>query len=102
MAEQFELSQGGVLTLRADQVQIAEGGVCLATGDSVTVSDAMVGIVVGRNVKVESSRTLVLLANSVEGDVHTVLNRQSALAFGAAAGLVCGLLCFVRGLLSRR
>ena len=101
-ATQAEISQGGAVAVHAQQLEVQQGAVCFATGDFVSLTDSMVGVVGGSRVAVKNSRALFVLARSVEGEVHTVFDRQTALAFGAAAGLVCGLLCFVRGLLARR
>ena len=101
-ATQAEISQGGAVSVHAQQLEVQQGAVCFATGDFVNLTDSMVGVVAGSRVAVENSRALLVLARSVDGQVHTVFDRQTALAFGAAAGLVCGLLCFVWGLLARR
>ena len=90
------------MAVHAQQVDVRQGAVFAATGDFVSLSDSMVGVVGGSRVSVKNSRAVLVLARSVEGEVQTVFDRQTAIAFGAAAGLVCGLLCFVRGLLARR
>jgi hypothetical protein len=57
------------------------------------VGQALVQTVVANNVVVERpSGVLFLIARQVSGDVRAVFDWRGALAFGAAFGLVAGLL----------
>jgi hypothetical protein len=50
------------------------------------------GIVIARNLNAEKTSSLLMIANRVEGEVTTVLDWRSALALGAIAGGVIGLI----------
>ena len=64
---------------------------CL-TRDHTTVNRSAVGIIGARDVKAENTSAVMLIAGSVEGEVTTLLDWRSALAFGAVVGGVFGLI----------
>ena len=107
-ATSLEVHQGAIGGTRAESVTVAQGAVGLAVAGEVQVRQGVVGTLVAGSSRVEQSfvRTLVagevrleratgvgvLLARKVVGDVKVVLDWRGALAFGAAAGVVAGLL----------
>jgi hypothetical protein len=62
----------------------------------------MAGVVAGREVHVNETRTGILLARTVHGDVNTVLDTRGALIAGLTAGLFSGLMLLLGRLLFRR
>jgi hypothetical protein len=59
----------------------------------VELEQAFVQTVVAGNVEIEEqTMVLVLIAGRVQGSVRTLLDWRGALAFGAAFGLIFGLL----------
>lgn len=64
--------------------------------DSANINRSAVGIVGGKDVKVENSSTLMMIAGRVEGNVTTLLDWRSALALGAIAGGVMGLMSLLK------
>ena len=52
----------------------------------------MVGFVAGRDVHVTESRTGVLIARNISGDVTTMLDTRGALIVGLVSGLFAGLM----------
>ena len=69
---------------------------------SVEVHHGMAGFVSGRDVYVNESRTGILLARTVHGDVNTVLDTRGALIAGLTAGLFSGLMLLLGRMLFRR
>jgi hypothetical protein len=60
------------------------------------------GFVAGREVHVSESRTGILLARTVHGDVNTVLDTRGALIAGLTGGLFAGLMLLLGRMLFRR
>jgi hypothetical protein len=62
----------------------------------------MTGLVAGREVHVSESRTVLLLARHVDGNVTTVFNTRDALLIGLVSGLFSGLMILLGRMFSRR
>jgi hypothetical protein len=62
----------------------------------------MAGFVAGRDVHVQESRTAVLIARNVTGDVTTLLDTRDALIAGLVGGLFAGLMLLLGRLLFKR
>jgi hypothetical protein len=111
-ATELSVHQGVVGGARADRVTVDQGALGGAIAREVTVSQGVARTLLAQDVHVEQSfvRTLVasevrtegptgigiLIARRVVGDVKVLLDWRGALAFGAAAGVVAGLLGRVR------
>ena len=92
--------------VKADEVSVANGGVGYAQAGKISMSgytgavvagsaeirNGMAGFVAGREVQVNESRTGILLARTVNGDVNTVLDTRGALIAGLTGGLFAGLM----------
>jgi hypothetical protein len=107
-ATELSVHQGVVGGARADRVTVDQGALGGAIAREVTVSPGVARTLLAQEVHVEQSfvRTLVasevrtegptgigiLIARRVVGDVKVLLDWRGALAFGAAAGVVAGLL----------
>jgi hypothetical protein len=107
-ATSLEVHQGAVGAARADTITIDQGALGLTAAGEVNVRQGVVGSILAGSARVEQSfvRTLVagevrieratgvgiLFARKVVGDVKVILDWRGALAFGAAAGVVAGLL----------
>jgi hypothetical protein len=107
-ATDIAVSQGGVGVARADRVSVELGGIGAALGGEVSITQGGAGSIFAREARVEQSvvRTLVantvhveratgvgvLIARRVDGNVRAILDWRGALAFGAAFGVVSGLL----------
>lgn len=106
-ATTIDVRQGAIGAARAGSVSVDQGALGAALAGDVRVSQGIARTVVARTVAVEQSfvRTLVagevkveratgigiLVARRVVGDVRVLLDWRGALAFGAAAGFVAGL-----------
>jgi hypothetical protein len=107
-ATDVAVSQGGVGALRAQRLSVELGGVGAAMTDQLDLRQGLAYAVIARDARFEQAgvRTLianrvhfgpnsgagVVLAAHVDGDVRTLVDWRGALAFGAAAGVVIGLL----------
>lgn len=107
-ADDIAVSQGGIVVARGEHVSVELGGVGLAVAGDVRVTQGMAGTVLARDVHIEqgAARTVIasravlernvgvfmLIAGRVEGNVRTILDWRGAIAFGAAFGLVAGLI----------
>ncbi|HET7725824.1 MAG TPA: hypothetical protein VFK54_00725 [Candidatus Limnocylindrales bacterium] len=107
-AEEVFVSQGAIGAARGDRVGVELGALGAGLAGELRITQGAAGTVVARSATVEQSfvRTMiagevhaarpvgvfVLLAGRVNGDVRPVLDWRGALAFGAVAGLLIGLL----------
>ncbi|HEY8870903.1 MAG TPA: hypothetical protein VIM30_16150 [Candidatus Limnocylindrales bacterium] len=107
-ATTVNVSQGGILAARAGEITISQGGVGGALTGKLELSQGGAGTVFAGDARIEQSfvRTLIardvvvegrsgvlfLVARHVEGDVRALMDWRGALAFGAALGLVAGLM----------
>ncbi len=107
-ATDVAVTQGAIGAARADRVSVEMGALGAALGGEISVSQGAAGTVIARHARVEQSlvRTLIaqdvaihrpsavifLLAQRVTGEVKVLLDWRGALAFGAAFGVLAGLL----------
>jgi hypothetical protein len=106
-AGDVSFSQGALGAVRADNVTVEKGAVGATLANNVEVSRgyarsivarqvqldrAVARIVVAADVKAERSAVMFLVARRVAGDVRVLLDWRGAVAFGAVAGLIMGLL----------
>jgi hypothetical protein len=119
-ADSVEVQQGAVGLVRAGEAHLGLGtrsGAILAdsvsvdqgmaqvimTRDSADVRQSMVGLMVGQHINANNSPTAVMIADSVEGgNPGIVLNRGSAMVFGAALGAGMALMMFMLSMFRRR
>jgi hypothetical protein len=106
-AADVSFAQGALGAVRADNVTVDKGAVGATLANNVEVSRgyartivarqvqldrAVARIVVAADVKAERSAVMFLVARRVAGDVRVLLDWRGAVAFGAVAGLVMGIL----------
>jgi hypothetical protein len=106
-ATDIRVTQGGIGLARADRVSVLMGGVGAVMGREVSISQGGVGSILAQQANVDQavvrtlvaqevefrkpSGVLVLIAQRVSGDVRVLLDWRAALAFGAAFGVLAGL-----------
>ena len=111
-AHDIAVTQGGVAIARADRVTVGMGAVGLAVAGAVDVNRGFARTVIARDVRLEqagartviantatfdrTSGALVVIAARAEGNVRTLLDWRGALAFGAAFGILVGLVRRIR------
>ncbi len=107
-ATDVALSQGGIGIARGDRVSVEMGAIGVAIATEARVSQGFVRNVLARDLHFEQGligtvitgratfeRTggvFLLVARNVDGNVKAVMDWRGALAFGAVAGLLIGLL----------
>lgn len=111
-ADDVFVQLGGVGAAKAERVSVEFGSVGAAMTGELRVTQGYAGSVVAREATIEQSfvRTLVaqrvqvtrpsavlvMIAQHVSGEIRPLLDWRGALAFGAAFGLVSGLLGLAR------
>ena len=107
-AQDITVSMGGVALARADRVSVEMGGLGIAfareahltqggarsiIAQEVRVDQSLVGTALaGRVSFARPSGVFLLIAGRVEGPVKTLFDWRGAIAFGAAFGLVVGII----------
>ena len=112
--ERVEVTQGAAALVRGSEVNLNQSISLFTAGNSAslhsscspvtlarngaTVERSAVGIMGARTIKAEGASSLLMIANTIEGEVTTLLDWKSALALGAVIGGALGFL----SLFSRR
>jgi hypothetical protein len=78
----------GVLT---SNDAVVNGSVGVTVAQSVRMHESRSGVIVAREVHGAKIKTVFLLANRLDAPVETVVEPRSIALFGAAAGLMFGL-----------
>lgn len=91
----------GIGLVQAEKASISgyTGAVVAGNAD---VHHSLNGLVAGREVHVAESRTVILLARHVDGNVTTLFNTRDALVIGLVSGLFSGLMILLGRVLFRR
>lgn len=100
-AGEVSVQEGGVGYAQAEKVSVS-GYTGAVMGGSVEIHNGMVGFAAGREVHVNESRTGLLLAQTLNGNVNTLLDTRGALIIGLTAGLFAGLMLLLGRMLFGR
>ncbi len=88
--------------ITAEDVHVHEGGVALALANQAVLQNTQAAVIAARNLQAEATRSVLLLAGRVEGNVSTVFSAPVALAAGVAAGAILGLIFGLLSLFKRK
>jgi hypothetical protein len=107
-ADDISVRMGGVALARADRLSVEMGGVGVALAREAQLTQGMARTVIAQDVRVDQgligtafagkvtfekqAGVFLLLAGKTEGPVKALMDWRGALAFGAAFGLLVGLL----------
>ena len=107
-ADDINVRIGGIALARADRISVEMGGVGLALAREAQVTQGMARTVIAQEVRIDQglvgtafagrvtfeqpAGVFLLLAGRTEGPVKALMDWRGALAFGAAFGLLVGLL----------
>jgi hypothetical protein len=91
-ADSISVDQGAVGAALADHVEVSRGYARSILARQVQLDRAAARVIVAADVRAERSAVMFLVARKVSGDVRVLLDWRGALAFGAIAGAVFGLL----------
>lgn len=118
-AENVQMVQGGAGLVRTGEAEMGPGSTSVAVladtvkleqsgtqfmlaRDSVEMDQSGAGILIGQHITAKDSGAIVMIANSVEGNVYVAMDRPTAITFGAAFGAALGLMLAVFGILRRK
>lgn len=118
-AENFEMVQGGAVLVQTSQASLtAANAVAVVAGAGVNLDQSAARVIVaggemnldqsaalvmvGNTIKPKNSSIVFLVARNVEGNVSTTFGPQESIIFGAAAGLVAGVVMLIASLFKRR
>ena len=91
-ADNVTVDKGAVGATLANHVEVSRGYARSIVAREVQLDRAAARIVVAADVKADRSAVMFLVARRVAGDVRVLLDWRGAVAFGAAAGVLMGLL----------
>jgi hypothetical protein len=105
--ERVEVTQGAAGILKGDDVSLNQSIAAVASGENVsinfsfsplaisrektTANRSAIGILAAKEIKTENTSAFLVISNKIEGNVTTLLDWRSAVAFGAVFGGVWGL-----------
>ena len=115
-ANQVSTSQSALAMVEAGEVLVQNGIIGYIQAENASVSgytgavvagsanirQSMVGYVAGTDVHVEESRTVLLLARNLNGNVTTLMDTRSALIAGLVGGLFAGIMLLLGRMLFGR
>ncbi len=100
-ADKVDMVQSGVFALQAENVHLqGRAGVVLA--NDVEFEESVSFAVASQNLRATRIETKILLAGSVEGEVHTVVDTREAILIGLLGGIVSGIILLMGRFISGR
>jgi hypothetical protein len=81
-AEHVECSKSAVQAINAGTVDITHSGVGFLRAQTVTQSNCGNAFIHARTLKTNSVKSIITIAENIEGDVKTVLDKKGAAVFG--------------------
>lgn len=91
-ADRVSVDKGAIGAAMADRVEVSRGYARSILARNVQLDRAAARVVVAADVTAQRSAVLFLVARRVSGDIRVLLDWRGAIAFGAVAGVVAGLL----------
>jgi hypothetical protein len=95
-ADQMSVDRGAVGAVMAGEVEISRGYARSILARQVQIDRGAARVVIAADVRAQQSSVMFLVARRVSGDMRVMFDWRGALAFGAAAGVVFGLLARAR------
>ena len=81
-AESVSCTKSAVQAVNAGTVTIDQSGVGFLRANNVTQKSCGNAFIHARNLKTVSVKSIITIADNIEGDVHTVLDKKGAAVFG--------------------
>lgn len=97
-AENVNASKIGARAVYAGNAKISSSGIGFLRGQTVNQESCGNVLVKAGVLKTESVKSLVTVADTIEGDVKTVLDKKGAAVFGLVVGSVLALFGILRRL----
>jgi hypothetical protein len=95
-ADRVSVDKGALGAALAGNVEVSRGYARSILARQVQIDRAAARMIIAADVRAERTAVVFLLARRVSGDVRVLLDWRGALAFGAVAGLVGGLIARAR------
>ena len=105
--EKIDVSQGAAVVLKGQELSLNKSISAVSFSDNISmnysfspisiakdnmdIEKSAVGIMISKEIKAQNTSSLITIAKNIEGDVTTMMDWRSALAFGAALGGILGL-----------
>jgi hypothetical protein len=87
-AETVNASKVGVKIIHAGKANLEQAGIVYLNAQNVEQKNCGTAIVRTKNLKTDDLKSLVTIADNIEGNVHTVLDKKGAAIFGLLVGAV--------------
>ncbi len=97
-AENITAEKVGIKSLNAGKVDLKKSGVGYLKAVNVTQENCGNALVRTRNLKTNDLKSLVVIADNIEGDVKTVLDKKGAAVFALVFASFCMLFRILRKL----
>jgi hypothetical protein len=94
--ERLQLDRGAIGAAMAGEVELSRGYARSILARHVQLDRAAARVIIAADVRADQSAAMFLIARRVDGNVKVLFDWRGALAFGAAAGLLLGLLSRLR------
>ncbi len=106
--EKIDVTQGASVLLRGNDINLNQSISAVTAGKNVSVNYSLtpvsisrqdisvnrsaVGCMAAKEIKTENTSAFLVISNKIEGNLTTILDWRSALAFGAVLGGIWGLI----------
>lgn len=81
-AEHVECSKSGIQAINAGTVDVTHSGVGFLRAQTVTQNNCGNAFIHARTLKTDSVRSIITIADNIQGEVKTVLDKKGAAVFG--------------------
>lgn len=81
-AEHVECTKSGVQAINAGTVDMTHSGVGFLRAQTVTQNNCGNAFIHARTLKTDSVKSIITIADTVQGDVKTILDKKGAAVFG--------------------
>lgn len=94
--DRLDVDRGAVGAVMAGQVDLSRGYARSILARQVQLDRAAARVIIAADVRADNSAAMFLVARKVDGNVRVLFDWRGALAFGAVAGVVFGLVSRIR------
>ena len=101
-ADTLRMNHSLALAANSETLAVEQSRLGILRTSDATLADTQVSILVGDHIQAANVNALLLIGDTIEGDVKPVLDSRGALLFGLAVGGVLGLFSLLFGRRSRR
>jgi transcription termination factor Rho len=81
-AEHVECTKSGVQAINSGTADISHSGIGFLRAQTVTQNNCGNAFIHARTLKTDSVKSIITIADNIQGDVNTVLDKKGAAVFG--------------------